>query len=89
LRKIGYRWPRKTARATRPITLSLKPICWATKTASPALERIADQGDQRGLLVAAAQNVGGARIARAVGARISQTEELGDEIIAKGTEPSR
>jgi hypothetical protein len=43
----------------------------------PALERIADQGEQRRLLVAAAQHVGGAGIARAVAARIGQPEDFG------------
>ncbi len=42
-----------------------------------AFERIADQGHQRRLLVAAAQHVGGARIARAVSARIGQAEDPG------------
>ena len=46
----------------------------------PALEAVAEQGQYRSALVAAAQHVGGAGVARAVLARILQAEQLaGDD----------
>ena len=42
----------------------------------PALERVADQREQRSLLVTAAQDVGGARVARAIAARVGESEKF-------------
>jgi hypothetical protein len=57
------------------------PICSCSETdrqphCQPALERVADQGGNRRALVAASQHIGGARVFRAIGARIGQAEQL-------------
>jgi hypothetical protein len=53
--------------------IKTEPACSGHR--QPALGAVADQGEQGSRLVAAAQDVGGARVARAVLARVGQSEQ--------------